>query len=130
MLSAGNDGRVLTIASRMSTSRHLTGRVVRVGTCLIVTALILVPALLRAWQHFDPHDSIRLSTKLNWNGDAPRAKAGVAPDNSTNHGIAPPVAVRPSVARRSVHGPTLGDRSIPRTVLDSSPDSLRGPPTV
>jgi hypothetical protein len=105
------------------------GRVVRVGGLLVVAALILVPSLLRAMQHFDPRDNIRLSIRLNWNGDAPPTKAKIAPDDAPSPVILPAVVVEQAgPAHLPRHPHTLDDECISCSLLDNTPDLVRGPP--
>jgi len=110
-----------------SSLRKLTGRT-RPVALLVVATLILVPALLRAWQRFDPHDYIRLSIRLNWNGDAPRAKADVPPD--TADASVPSVVTDAGPMWASSDRLPPSDRPLSRSSLDNTPRPLRGPPLV
>jgi len=101
-------------------------RSVCVSVCLVVAALVLVPALVRALQHWDPHQPIRTSIKLNWNGDAPRTKHIDGPRQST-----PDLLAARTIAQTPKNHFRLADTAPPASLnspLSGPPSELRGPP--
>jgi hypothetical protein len=104
------------------------GRFLQLATFLVVTSLILVPALLRACQHFDPRDHIRLSIRLNWHGDAPRAKADIPPDEASAYAVVAAVVVEADPMWASSGRPPTVDDRLSLFPFDHTPRLLRGPP--
>ena len=102
-------------------------RSVCVSVCLVVAALVLVPALVRALQHWDPHQPIRTSIKLNWNGDAPRTKNIDSPRH-VDAGFAGAPADGARTQERRLAGATPMLRAAPNSLLAGPPNELRGPP--
>jgi len=101
-------------------------RSVSVSVCLVVAALVLVPALVRALQHWDPHQPIRTSIKLNWNGDAPKTKNIASLRVLTPDLLAPrPTAHAPKSVAWLAH--TVASAT-PNSLLAGPPNELRGPP--
>jgi hypothetical protein len=101
-------------------------RSVCVSVCLVVAALVLVPALVRALQHWDPHQPIRTSIKLNWNGDAPRTKHIDSP-----HQVTPDLLAARPIAQAPKNHVRLADTEAPvapNSLLSGPPNELRGPP--
>ena len=104
------------------------GRGVRVGVLLVTTALLLVPAIVRARQHLIPRDDIRPSVRLNWIGVTP-PKDDLA-QRATTDALELPLASRerseaPCFLARSF----ALDQPVPNSQRDNSPCVLRGPPT-
>jgi hypothetical protein len=101
-------------------------RLVCVSVCLVVAALVFVPALVRASQHWDPHQPIRTSIKLNWNGDAPRTKNVASLRVLTRDLLAPrPMTLAPKSVAWLAH--TVAPLA-PTSLLAGPPNELRGPP--
>ena len=101
-------------------------RSVCASACLVIAALILVPALVRALQHWDPHQPIRTSIKLNWNGDTPRAKGLISSGLLALDLTAPPATAH--APQRVVRLACDAAQAAPKSLLDGAPDALRGPP--
>ena len=101
-------------------------RSVSVSVCLVVAALVLVPALVRAMQHWDPHQPIRTSIKLNWNGDASRTRNVASPRVLTRDLLTPrPAPHAPKLVAWLAH--TVAP-AVPNSPLVGPPNELRGPP--
>ena len=96
----------------------------RLAVLALATAIVLVPTIARARQQVDHRDATRLSIKHSWVGVAPPSKASVTPQPIV---ALPPIAAEreaPRVVRTLVPGPAP---ALP-SVLERSPDLLRGPP--
>jgi hypothetical protein len=96
----------------------------RLAVLALGTAIVLVPTIARARQHVERHDATRLSIKHSWVGVAPPSKASVTPQ--------PVVALPPIAAEREAprveHGAIPAPAPALRSILEQSPDPLRGPP--
>jgi hypothetical protein len=95
----------------------------RLAVLALAAAIVLVPTIARAQQHVERRDATRLSIKHSWVGVAPPTKASVTPQ---------PIVSLPVDAEREA--PRVEHDAIPapvptlRSILEQSPDSLRGPP--
>ena len=96
---------------------------------LIVAALILVPTLVRAQQHFD-RLPIRTSIRLNWNGDGSRTRPEAVPQRPQRDLVAPITIVDNPHIRLVTNWVALVDEAAPSAVFISTPDTLRGPPAI
>jgi hypothetical protein len=106
----------------VSSSRTIL-RHVRVWVVLLVAVLFFVPPLVRATLHLDrPATSSPL--RLNRGFGEPETKCQVVPNDLPPRS---PVFEEPSPEHVTRMSPGI-DEPIPDSPLDSSPDSLRGPP--
>jgi hypothetical protein len=103
--------------------------VVKCVALALMSALVVVPTVLRSRQHVELRDSTRLSIRLNWQGEAPPQKDRL--DSHDNLAEVPaPVAVM-----REPHAPRITPRThavaepVLRPPCDNAPDPLRGPPS-
>jgi hypothetical protein len=109
---------------------HRTLRTVLIVVApLLITAVIVVPTIMRARQHVELRDSTRLSIRLNWQADAlPQKKFLVAQSPIRSHAGAFVVTLQPettAIASRAL----AVDAPAPPTVFDNAPDLFRGPPS-
>jgi hypothetical protein len=98
----------------------------RLGVLTVAIALVLVPAIARAHQRVEHRDATRLSVKHSWIGVAPPTKAVVSPQQIV---VAAVVVSYPEPRRLSTRTIAAPARAL-HPVLDSSPDPLRGPPSI
>jgi hypothetical protein len=103
--------------------------IVRSVVVLIVAAVIVVPAVMRAGQHVELRDSTRLSIRLNWQSDAPPQKH-VADTNQLvrKHLAVVAVSVQPLQTTHVVFARHIGEEPSPTPVSENAPDLFRGPP--
>ena len=103
---------------------NVAPRHVRALAFVLVGMICVVPALVRAT--YSP--SVITPIRLNRGFDAPPSKVAVVPP--TDSVICPLLdQAPPTLDRSSGHAPEVDDRVAPVSP-DSSPDPLRGPPTV
>jgi hypothetical protein len=96
---------------------------------VIVSALIIVPTIMRSRQHVDLRDSTRLSIRLNWQSDTPPQKSLVTPDDASAPAAATVDVVQQPQAARVRPRVHLYAEPIVRPPLDHAPDQFRGPPS-
>jgi hypothetical protein len=99
------------------------------GSLVIVVSLVLVPTVMRAQQHLTPHDTTRLSIRLNWQSDAPPRMHLVATGARGHAALIPRVFAIQPPARLLPRVPAF-DEPVVRLFLDDAPDPRRGPPVL
>jgi hypothetical protein len=100
---------------------------IRGGALFVAIALVLVPTILRAKHYSIQHQTVRLSVRLNWNGDKAQTKTAIPTPDSTQFG-ALPIVVEGQEPSRVAREICALNEPPPDPPLDSSPDTLRGPP--
>ena len=109
-------------------SSRVFGRGFHVGALLVTTALLLVPSIVRARQHFVPRDEIRPSVRLNWIGITP-SKDDLAQRATTAAFDLPLAPLKEPEAPRFLARSFALDQPVPNWLLDNCHCVLRGPPT-
>src|SRR5262245_40688704 len=74
----------------MSSTSRILLIAARLGACVVVAALVIVPTIMRSRQHVELRDSTRLSIRLNWQSDIRPHRSLVTRDDATTSSAATP----------------------------------------